>query len=431
MTQSHGTRIEWTHAPGMKGETWNPVRARAWEIQNDGSGKERVGWHCEHVSEGCRNCYAESFNRFRGTGHDFKPSELFREERAQKQIINGDVKLFLDEKMLTAPLRWKKPRSVFLSSMTDVFAEFVSDEMLDRMFAVMALSPQHFFRVLTKRPERMRAYLEPDHDAAGRVMEVALAAGWPIPDGVFEGDEDRGAQGFRRWPLANVGLGVSVEDQTTVDERIPLLLATPAAMRFVSAEPLLGPVDLRRVTHRDRKQFSWLSYDPTLDALTGNYPLLDGGPRDPHPRRLHEVIAGGESGRHARPMHPDWARSLRDQCAAADVPFFFKQWGEWLPGQNDPYPPDGGRLGPVAHWQDGGWGERDPRRPAAKNYIMWEEDGTPHPGGSRTHDNPFGVHRWAARFGKKAAGALLDGVEHRGMARQILDHAAKFAGTSA
>ncbi|TIO72204.1 DUF5131 family protein, partial [Mesorhizobium sp.] len=103
--------IEWTDA------TWTPIRARVWEIQNDGSGKERIGWHCEHASEGCRFCYAEGFNRRLGTGRDFKPGELYREEK--RGYNNGEVKLFLDEEMLTAPLRWKKPRMIFVCSMTD------------------------------------------------------------------------------------------------------------------------------------------------------------------------------------------------------------------------------------------------------------------------------------------------------------------------
>ena len=151
------TGIEWTDS------TWNPIRARCWEIQNDGSGKERVGWHCEHVSEGCRNCYAESINIRLGTGFEFKPGNL----RGKPGFYGGSIdrpEIFLDEKMLLAPLRWKKPRMIFVNSMTDTFADFVPDTMIDKMFAVMALCPQHTFQVLTKRSARMRKYMLPTTD---------------------------------------------------------------------------------------------------------------------------------------------------------------------------------------------------------------------------------------------------------------------------
>ncbi|HYI27586.1 MAG TPA: phage Gp37/Gp68 family protein [Bradyrhizobium sp.] len=274
---SDRTSIEWADA------TWNPIRARYLEIQNDGSGKERIGWHCSHVSEGCRHCYAERLNTRLGTGRDYKPGVLFRDDRVM--YANGKVKLYLDEKMLTQPLRWKRPRAIFVGSMTDLFADFVPDEWIDQIFAVMALAPQHRFMVLTKRPERMREYL------------------------------------LETWqPLPNVWLGTSVEDQATADARIPKLLATPAAKRFLSAEPLLGPVDLRYLQPLDPPV--------EIDAVNGTHGVLrPHGGRSP---ALDWVIAGGESGPKARPMHPDWARALRDQCAAAGVPFLFKQWGEWV-----------------------------------------------------------------------------------------------------
>ena len=117
------------------------------------------------------------------------------------------------------------------------------------------------------------------------------------------------------------------------------------------------------------------------------------------------IIVGGESGPGARPMHPDWVRSIRDQCQAAGVPFFFKQWGEWLPGQNDPYPFNPKRM--FAHHQDGSWGLRASKNPS--KYVMWDEQGNLHPGGSRSYENHFTVHRWANRVGKRAAGRLLDG----------------------
>lgn len=266
------TKIEWADA------SWTPIRAR-----NLMTGK--VGWHCEHVSEGCRFCYAETLNRRLGTTFDFKPGH------------RADIDIVLDEKMLTQPLRWKRSRRIFVCSMTDLFADFVSDEMIDRVFAVMALAPQHKFLVLSKRAARMQDYFaartdgDPWAEAAGYIADLVGMREHPV---VLEPSD---------MPLANLWLGVSVEDQARADERISLLLATPAAVRFLSCEPLLGAVDLRLPPAASGPAVDW-------------------------------VIAGGESGRGARPMHPDWARSLRDQCQAAGVPFFFKQWGEHAPPEH-------------------------------------------------------------------------------------------------
>lgn len=269
--------IEWTDA------TWTPIRAR-----NRATGK--VGWHCEHVTPGCESCYAESMNRRLGTGLPFKPGH------------RKDIEIFLDDKMLMAPLRWRKPRMIFVCSMTDLFADFVPDERIDLVFAVMALTPQHTYQVLTKRAERMRDYLtaktgywDVGH-ACGRVVDIVEAMRL---DSSPVGPLPHLEPGARWWPLPNVWLGVSAEDQPRADERITHLVQTPTAVWFVSGEPLLGPIIL----------------PPEFLALG----------------KRAQVICGGESGPHARPTHPDWARSLRDQCVAAEVPFFFKQWGEWAP----------------------------------------------------------------------------------------------------
>jgi hypothetical protein len=219
------------------------------------------------------------------------------------------------------------------------------------------------------------------------------------------------------WPLPNVWLGVSAENQATADKRVPFLLDTPAAVRFVSCEPLLGPVRI----------LGWLmqGIDPGRCLNCGG---LHGFSRDPNyggvaPANdktgckdfkradfaLHWVIAGGETGAGARPMHPDWARGLRDQCKVSGTPFFFKSWGEWLPGQNDPHPQ---QQSGVAHWQDGAWGVRFPHRDSDKRYVVWRSDG------SATYGNQEAVARYreitafAQRIGKKRAGRLLDGVEH-------------------
>ncbi|MCW5727231.1 phage Gp37/Gp68 family protein [Parvibaculum sp.] len=381
----HGTGIEWTHAPRRKGESWNPVRAGTQPIATpEGRVYARAGWHCEHVSEGCRNCYAEGINRRLGTGLDFKPGH------------RGDIDIFLDEKLLTDPLRWQKPRSVFLSSMTDIFADFVSDEMLDRIFAVMALAPQHYFLVLTKRPERMRAYIEsgcsdPDRDGSMPLHSARMRAWWHMCSEGEQGSKTRFAGIPERplWPLQNVGLGVSVEDQAAADQRIPHLLATPAGTRFVSAEPLLGPVDLRDMCNGHY----------FFNALTGaRWHDAEGGAHDMNGERLDWVIAGGESGDGARPMHPDWLRSLRDQCAQAETAFFFKQWGEWLPWEPE--------HGPCWKSQSGRSEDHHALFPADwDNQTKWDD--------GLWAVNAGETQAAFERVGKKAAGAMLDGREHR------------------
>jgi protein gp37 len=249
------TKIEWAD------ETWNPV----------------VG--CKVKSPGCTHCYAmrmaARLERMGNAPHYAGLTETVN----GKAVWTGRVAL-APEHILTAPLDWKTPRRIFPDSMGDIFYEAVPDAVIDRIFAVMALTPQHTYMPLTKRSDRMRAYM-----TNNAVRDSALAAHTP-------------------WPLPNVWLGVSAEDQRRADERIPDLLATPAAVRFVSAEPLLGALDI--------------SYWTTPNRLL-NRPALD------------LIIVGGESGPGARPMHPDWARSIRDQCAAAGTAFFFKQWGEWAP----------------------------------------------------------------------------------------------------
>lgn len=376
--------IEWTDA------TWNPIRA-----SNLKTGK--VGWHCEHITTGCEFCYAERFNARLGTGLPFKPGH------------RKDIEIFLDETMLTQPLRWKKPRNIFPFSMTDLFADFVSDAWIDKVFAVMALCPQHTFQILTKRSARMREYVTALTDDLGkwreiddcRIVEamgkVAAEAGWEKEDERIEPalmniDITEG-----RWPMCNVWLGVSCEDQRRADERIPDLLATPAVVRFVSAEPLLGPIDFTMVRHNDQAKFSWLNYPPSLNSLTGQYPLLEPEPRGDH---LDWIIAGGESGRDARPMHPDWVRGIRDQCAAAGTAFFMKQWGEHLPWDQFSTTdidddPEQTRF-KTMEWEDGRW--RD------VGYPMWCD----------STDGAIDDDNCVARVGKKRAGRILDGIEHNG-----------------
>ena len=203
------TGIEWTD------ETWNPISG------------------CSRVSPGCEHCYAERMDhRLRGVA-----GEEWRPWTAPNAAYN--VRLYPER--LEAPLRWRKPRRVFVNSMSDLFHEEVPDEYIDRVFAVMALCPEHVFQVLTKRPERMRDYLS----ESPRVPTSTEYRVDEAMDGIC-GERGWHSPGLQAWPLPNVWLGVSVEDQRRADERIPLLLETPAAVHFLSCEPLLGPIDLSK-----------------------------------------------------------------------------------------------------------------------------------------------------------------------------------------
>ncbi len=294
------TKIEWCDA------TWNPI----------------VG--CTRVSEGCRNCYAER------TAHRFSAPGLCYE--GLTVLSNGHPswtgRVKFDEDALLRPLKWRRPRRIFVDSMSDLFHESVTDEQRDRIYAVMALCPQHTFVALTKRAERMCDYLR-TREVENRVATVV---------------EDMTDDFAFVWPLANVEHGVSVEDQLAADERIPVLLRTPSARRIVSAEPLLAPIQMDYY-FVDPRTLQCSGFIPRIDHLSGYCVRCGGHIHDPvhlfPGGRIDQVIVGAESGPGARPMHPNWVRSLRDQCVKAGVPFFFKQWGDWLPAMCDGAPGDG------------------------------------------------------------------------------------------
>ncbi|MHB0927750.1 MAG: DUF5131 family protein [Candidatus Nanopelagicales bacterium] len=288
------THIEWTD------ETWNPVTG------------------CSKVSQGCKHCYA------------LREWPRLAANPATAYFGREFTDVACHPERLDAPLRWAKPRKIFVNSMSDLFHESVPDDFIDRVFAVMALCPQHTFQVLTKRPERMLRYMTQD-DGYGR---------WGFIDG--RAREIYAAQHGRRFPagkillgpLPNVWLIVSVEDQPTADERIPILLKTPAAVRGISAEPLLGPVDVEPWLYRSAPNCDkgFLQMENGEDGYCARCYGHVSDPIHTNPERVIDwVIVGGESGPKARPMHPDWVRSLRDQCAQAGVPLLFKQWGEWRP----------------------------------------------------------------------------------------------------
>ena len=272
------TSIEWTD------ETWNPVTG------------------CTKVSPGCAHCYAERlFPRAYGKDRKFTDIQLHPER-------------------LSKPLHWRKPRLVFVNSMSDLFHEDVPVQFIDKVFTVMGLAPKHTFQVLTKRPDRMRTYCC-DPATFGRVMALSAELIDRI-DGVSQRIEHRddGLPGFQ---LENVWLGVSVEDQRRADERIPVLLDTPAAMRFVSAEPLLGPISF------DSSNQSYPRRSNFLSGVEGER-IYDG-----KKCALDWVIVGGESGPGARPMDPEWARFIREQCHASRIPFFMKQMAKKKPIPED------------------------------------------------------------------------------------------------
>jgi protein gp37 len=346
------SKIEWTD------ETWNPVTG------------------CSPVSPGCVNCYAERMST-RLAGRCGYPADR-------------PFAVTLHPEKLEEPLRWKKPRMVFPCSMSDLFHKSISDDYRTQIFAVMALSPRHTYQVLTKRAEEMLAFMtwlaeEPADtlsDAAGDLFGEEAHCwvanwlnGWSRPEGIVDDNPCNGT--VPRWPLPNVWVGATICNQEEADRNVPLLLQTPAAVRFVSVEPMLGDIDL------DGKLPIWRC------QACGEAPAISEGWRWNGNNWQHHhgypvghidadyfpgidwVICGGETGAGARPVHPGWVRGLRDQCVSAGVPFFFKSWGDWAP--EDQY------TGPV-----------ETIAVPLKNFRLVEG---------------FAFHR----VGKKAAGRKLDG----------------------
>lgn len=376
--------IEWTDS------SWNALRG------------------CSRASEGCRNCYAErQAYRFSGPGQPFE---------GLVTITNGHPawtgKVALIEKHLLDPMKWKpvklgggrieyeqagpfvmtrpavRPRIIFVNSVSDLFHESIPTWWQDQIFAVMAMCPQHRFIVLTKRAGRMYEYLSTP--ASELQMRWGMAASYLLGSG--EEAERRAPKAF---PLPNVALGVSIENQSTASLRVPFLLKTPAAFRLASAEPLLGPLDLTAIRY-------WDEVDPDIEcewnALTAFHQVLHSNSmdavatEDDGVTKLDWVICGGESGKKARPMNPDWARSLRDQCKATNTPYFFKQWGEWGPCENGevtPSPEDWDSPPPSHEFRDD-----------SKLRCAWEK---------------------VYRVGKKSAGDLLDGKRWHQYPKGFLD----------
>jgi len=350
------------------------------------------GYHCTKCSPGCDHCWAEGIN--------------LRNLRSTKGkvITNGipyddrPVEFELNEKVLQQPFHWRTPQVIFVCDLCDLFHEQVPFEFIDKVYAVAALCPQHTFQILTKRPERDyfkyistgQVYCENralKGSTKTRIRHEALTLLW----GGQQGLRPRLNMWDGRWPLLNVHNGVSVCNQQETDEKIPTFLQVPGHL-WLSIEPMLGPIKFEIDTGKTwpfRAESSKL-----LPLLGGAYSTRADNPdgcrfQDIATSRIEGVIVGGESGPGARPMHPDWVRSIRDQCAAAGVKFFFKQWGVW----------------------------REMAKPPARGYsgnyskcrIVW-----PNGEGSccRFKDEPETGYVWMERVTKKAAGRLLDGKEH-------------------
>lgn len=337
---SDNTGIEWADA------TWNVV----------------IG--CDKVSPGCDNCYAIRTATRMQANPNPKISTAYAGTAAGMEWT-GQVNL-LDDR-LALPLTWTRPRKIFVNAQSDLFHDDVPDEFIARVFAVMVAAPQHTFQILTKRHGRMRSLL-----SRGTLGTEGF------PDMVEEAMAEFTHASLDEWPLPNVWLGVSVENQQWADIRIPALLDTPAAIRWISAEPLLGPVHLRA---------EWTEIE--LKAFGSN-----GAELFP---RIDWVVVGGESGTKARPMHPQWARSLREQCTEAAVPFLFKQWGEWAP----------------AHWHGEGGATHaftggayyDDQHQVVEHFMKLDHQPTSI---ERSPQTPGGA-QGMIRPGKKAAGRELDG----------------------
>lgn len=318
------SNIEWTDT------TWNPV----------------IG--CTPVSPGCLNCYAATMARrleamgrpeYAVRGLETARGKVVRiaEVRNGRAVFTGEVRCLPER--LTEPLHWKRPRMVFVNSMSDLFHEAVPDRFIRLVFAAMSYCGQHTFQVLTKRPERMAAWLaDPENSLSACQAEWVVAdiddrtptgkrrIGRRGSEGAINGSR-KGLGDGNYWPLPNVWLGTSVEDQARADERIPHLLRCPAAVRFLSCEPLLGAVDLHDLMGRWFCAYCDSHYAEYVNGCPRCHFGEEGTGSSVRLSRLHWAIVGGESGPHAREFREEWAKSIRDQCADAGVPFFFKQYG--------------------------------------------------------------------------------------------------------
>lgn len=327
MAKQGSKGISWTD------ETWNIIAG------------------CSYESEGCRNCWAK-----RQALRVYPDLAYFCDGQAR---WNGNVRIFPER--LDYPLRWTKKRLIAVGLMGDLFHPGVPDEFIEEVFAVMAIS-KHTFQILTKRPERMLKWMSGEW--RDTMIEGRAQKRW----------HDRTKEDPSLWlavhlPLPNVWIGVSCENQEAADQRIPILMRTPAALRYVSFEPLLGSITINR-SH---------AYCPTHDFGGG---FCVGGCHDL--RKPEWVIFGGESGPGSRPMHPEWARDMIRQCESLGVPVHFKQWGDW------------------AYWSD-----RVTVRASKVMRLTIKGNN-----GSDLANSSDGGDVWLYKCGKKHAGRIIDGKEY-------------------
>lgn len=337
------TKIEWTHRPGTTPATLNAL----------------VG--CQKISPGCQHCYAIPVAHVRGGN----PLPIMQDKFGGTTRYEGGNYIWTgrvgySEKTLLSPILKTAPHTFFVNSLSDLFYEGVTSEIRDRHFAMFSLTPQHTHMVLTKRSDVMYEYLSDPHvrlrilDAAARMAADHWPANRPLPLGIHWKNKSKwrsetayGEPAEFQWPLPNVWLGVSAENQACADLRVPFLLQTPAAIRFVSAEPLIGPVDFENIgviggeTEEDGEK---VYYGFRYNSLTGEAWADDAGDLTGEvgiDAKLDWVICGGESGRDARPMNTEWARNMRDDCRANGVAFFMKQMGSTFgPNKGSAIPAD-------------------------------------------------------------------------------------------
>ncbi len=338
------SKIEWTN------ETWNPI------------------FGCDKISPGCKNCYAEKMAyRLAHMEHAWYYANVLEEtDEYKKGIIplNGksgvkskwNGKTYFNEDILKNPFKWKKPRMIFVCSMGDLFHESLSFEDIRRVYDVIANTRHHTYQILTKRPKRMLEFFK---WFGNEIREAGFDS---IPS-----ESDNSLDYYS--PLKNLHLGVTAENQEEANKRIPYLLETPAAKRFVSIEPMLSRIELSETN----KEFSY-------DWLTGRFCNIKqhNGQAVKNPSyksKLDQIICGGETSAKARPMNPNWVKSLRDQCEVTKTPFFFKSWGEWV----DEFHPEA----TMKHKQ-------------SDVFVKSDYDGF-----------------YMVRVGKKKAGCLIDGKEYK------------------
>lgn len=356
------TSIEWTQ------EVWNPTTG------------------CNKINPGCKFCYAEVMH---------KRLMVMQPNKYSRPFLDG---AFEHPESLLLPLKWKKPRTIFVNSMSDLFHDNISVDYIAQVYAIMFLANQHTYQVLTKRSNRRREilnslefmellhkYINQFHDKYIKRLEQELY----FFDDILNG-----------FPFKNIWEGSSTADQASLEAELPHLLETPAYVRFLSAEPLLGPLRLLQ----------------TYMLAVGKFP------KGHVPKRregLHWVITGGESGNKARPSHPDWYRSLKTECEAMKIPFFFKQWGKWLPIEQD----SPNKIGPDFKREEEYTDRAEYEIELNKFLKFWKKriqviniNGliiTPHISMIEPHLADESLKPTAVyNYGKKNSGNLLDGEKH-------------------